>query len=65
MNLDQILAVLTGRKVKDGTTWRVYDSNGNEIASGDGVLLTGLLRLFDGGASSFPWLLRARRRLRR
>jgi hypothetical protein len=65
MNLDLIIAVLTGRKVKDGDTWRVYDSSGAEIAHGDGVLLTGLLRLFDGDTSAFPWLQRVRRRQRR
>jgi hypothetical protein len=42
--LDQILAILTGRKVYDSTTklWRVYDSTGVELADPSGILLRGL-----------------------
>lgn len=42
--LDQILAILTGRKVYDSTTrlWRVYDENGVELADPSGILLRGL-----------------------
>ena len=42
--LDQILALLTGRKVYDPAThlWRVYDSGGVEIADVGGVLQRGL-----------------------
>lgn len=39
--LDRILAILTGRKVKDGNLWRVYDPDGNELANASGVLLQG------------------------
>ena len=44
MNLDQILAILTGRKVynESTNTWHVYDDNGNEIVNASGVLLQGL-----------------------
>lgn len=41
-NLDRILAILTGTKVKEGNLWRVYDSLGVEIADASGVLLQGL-----------------------
>ena len=42
--LDQILAILMGRKVYDSATglWRVYDSNGVELADPSGILLRGL-----------------------
>lgn len=42
--LDQILAILMGRKVYDSTTrlWRVYDENGVELADPSGILLRGL-----------------------
>ena len=42
--LDQILALLTGTKIYDESTglWRVYDSNGIEIADEGGVLFRGL-----------------------
>ena len=41
---DRVLAILTGRKVRDPTThlWRVYDSSGIEIADVGGVLQRGL-----------------------
>lgn len=44
MTLDQILAILTGRKVynESTNTWHVYDDNGNEIVNASGVLLQGL-----------------------
>lgn len=38
---EQILAVLTGRKVFDGNTWRVYDPGGTELAHPGGVLWRG------------------------
>ena len=43
-SLDQILAILTGRKVYDSTTrlWRVYDQNGIELADPSGILFRGL-----------------------
>lgn len=52
--LDQILAILMGRKVYDSTTrlWRVYDSNGVELADPSGILLRGL----------HGWLLQANQR---
>lgn len=42
--LDEILSILTGKKVFDEATntWRVYDSLGNEIADSSGILLQGL-----------------------
>lgn len=42
--LDQIFAILTGRKVHDSTTglWRVYDQYGTELADLGGILLRGL-----------------------
>ncbi len=42
--LDQILAILMGRKVYDSATglWRVYDENGVELADPSGILLRGL-----------------------
>ncbi len=42
--LDQVLAILMGRKVYDATTklWRVYDADGNELADPSGILLRGL-----------------------
>lgn len=40
--LDSVLAILTGRKVREGNLWRVYDATGNEIADDGGVLLQGL-----------------------
>lgn len=42
--LDQILAILKGRKVYDSTTrlWRVYDQNGIELADPSGILFRGL-----------------------
>lgn len=42
--LDQILVILTGRKVYDSTTklWRIYDQYGTEIADPSGILLRGL-----------------------
>lgn len=42
--LDQILALLTGRKIYDSATklWRVYDAGGIELADPGGTLLRGL-----------------------
>ena len=42
--LDQILAILRGRKVYDsaGGLWRVYDDLGVELADTSGILLRGL-----------------------
>lgn len=42
--LDQILAILMGRKVYDSTTklWRIYDQYGTELADPGGILLRGL-----------------------
>ncbi len=42
--LDDILALLRGRKILDETTgtWRVYDSNGVELADPGGVLWRGI-----------------------
>lgn len=44
MTLDQILAILTGRKVYNEATntWHVYDDHGVEIVNASGVLLQGL-----------------------
>ena len=39
---EDILAVLTGKKVFDGNTWRVYDATDTELASSDGVLWRGV-----------------------
>lgn len=39
--LDRILAILAGRKVKDGNLWRVYDPDGNELSNASGVLMQG------------------------
>jgi len=42
--LDQILAILLGKKVYNAVTklWRVYDENGIELADPSGILLRGL-----------------------
>lgn len=40
--IDSVLVILTGRKVREGELWRVYDATGNEIADAGGVLLQGL-----------------------
>ena len=37
-----ILEVLTGKKIFDGRTWRVYDQTDTEIASAGGVLWRGV-----------------------
>ena len=69
--LDQILAILTGRKVYDSTTdlWRVYDAGGVELADSSGILLRGLhgwlLQANVQQAANGDWLIRARRRGRR
>jgi hypothetical protein len=38
----QVLALLTGTKIFDGRTWRVYDQDGNELADPGGVLWRGV-----------------------
>lgn len=38
----QILALLTGRKVFDGVKWHVFDADGNELADPAGVLWRGV-----------------------
>lgn len=38
----QILALLTGQKVFDGRTWRVYGTGGGELADSGGVLWRGV-----------------------
>ena len=38
---EQILEVLTGKKVFDGNTWRVYDATDTEIADASGVIWHG------------------------
>ena len=69
--LDQILALLTGRKVYDPATklWRVYSPDSTELADESGVLMRGLHSwMLNTNARQFgsqEWLLRARRRGRR
>lgn len=64
--LSQIVAILTGRKVYDEETglWRVYDSDGNELADESGVLFRGLhgMLLYNqfeeesSGGGDFSWM---------
>lgn len=65
----QILAVLTGAKVFDGHTWRVYDASGAEIADAGGVLWRGvngaLLWSQNQNENASDWLIRARQRGKR
>lgn len=63
----QILAVLTGAKVFDGNTWRVFDAGGTEIADSGGVLWRGVngALLWNLNQEIADWLLMARRRGRR
>ena len=44
VRLDQIISILTGRKVYDQTakTWHVYDENDVELVDASGILLQGL-----------------------
>ena len=69
--LDQILALLQGRKVYDKTTglWRVYDAGGTELADPSGVLWRGLHGwMLQSNANEFgadDYIIRARRRGRR
>ena len=69
--LDQILAILMGRKVYDSTTklWRIYDQYGTELADPGGILLRGLhgwlLSQANQQAANGSWIIVARRRGRR
>ena len=69
--LDQILALLTGRKVYDKTSglWRVYDAGGTELADPGGALWRGLhgWMLYQNShlRGGTDYILRARRRGRR
>lgn len=55
--LDQILAVLTARKVYDDSTntWKVYDSLGSEIVDSSGILLHGLHGFLLRNTSPASW----------
>ena len=64
---EDIAEVLRGKKVFDGRKWRVYDADGVELASAEGVLWRGnpgalLWNLFQRTADV---LIRMRRRMRR
>lgn len=54
MSLDLILGILRGVKVYDSDTktWRVYDSQGNELVDSSGILLQGLHGLLLRNASN-------------
>lgn len=70
MTLDQILAILTGRKEYDAATgaWRVYDANGNELTAPSGALWRGVhgALLWGGGRlGQIELLTFFRRRARR